>query len=676
MPMYPPATVKAIAALFSMLTLAACTTPSALAQVKDDSTMNPIIHAPDFPKDFAWLNTNQPLSFKSNLKGQVVVMDFWCYCCINCMHVIPDLEALEQKYKDQPVVILGVHSNKYDNEADPANIRAAIQRYEIHHPVIVDQDHKIWDSYDVHSWPTIVVVGADGNIIGGVSGEGHRDLLDKVISQALADAKKAGTLAAAPLQLPHEGEVRAASGLSFPGKVIADATGNHLIVIDSNHNRIVIASYPDASGKSKVEQIIGSGKQGHADGDFAAATFNRPQGGVVSGNILYIADTENHLIRRADLAKKTVTTILGTGKQDFDPEAGKSGRAQGLNSPWDLAIGGGGGNRLYISQAGQHQLFAMNLMTGMTEVAAGTSREDIADGPAARANLAQPSGLALDAKNQILYFADSEVSAVRELNLKTQEVSTIVGHGLFTFGDLDGAQNTALLQHALGVTLSADGSKLYVADTYNHKIKTIDPVTSSAVTLAGTGKSGTGGMGQPIQFFEPASVSTGSATELFIADTDNHRIVRLNPASGEWKEITFEGLDMPGVAENAVAKDAKDIGPQPLKSGQPLNLNIALALPASNHLTEGAPISLKVTDGTHTIYSTTLSAPAVPGAHPKLSATIPADVLAANPQSLYVTVFYTHCSEGLSAVCTPAQSSWKITPTFFAAGSASTVDLP
>ncbi|HVT80625.1 MAG TPA: thioredoxin-like domain-containing protein, partial [Phycisphaerae bacterium] len=496
------ALVAAIAALCS-----ACTSPNALAQVKD-ATMDPLIHAPDFPKGFAWLNTDQPLSYKTNLKGQVVVMDFWCYCCINCMHVIPDLEFLEQKYKDQPVVILGVHSNKYDNEADAANIRAAIQRYEVHHPVVVDQDHQIWDSYDVHSWPTIVVVGADGNVIGGISGEGHRDLLDKTIANALADAKTKGVLAGEPLKLPHEGQVRAASGLSFPGKVIADAGGKRLVVIDSNHNRIVIGAYPDEAGMSKVEAVIGSGKTGQADGDFAAASFNRPQGAVLAGNVLYIADTENHLIRRADLAKKTITTILGTGKQVFDPEAGKSGREQGLNSPWDLALAG---NRLYIAQAGQHQIFAMNLMTGATEVAAGTARENINDGPAARANLAQPSGLALDAKNQVLYFADSEVSAIRALNLKTQTVSTIVGHGLFTFGDQDGADNTALLQHALGVTLSADGTRLYVADTYNHKIKTINPGDSSAKTLAGTGRAGTGAIGEALQLFEPASVSTGSA---------------------------------------------------------------------------------------------------------------------------------------------------------------------
>jgi len=520
-----------------------------------------------------------------------------------------------------------------------------------------------------------VVVGADGNVIGGISGEGHRDILDKTIAKALSDAKNKGVLAKEPLKLPHEGQVKAASGLSFPGKILADADGKRLIVIDSNHNRVVIASYPDAEGMSKVESIIGTGKTGQTDGVFDAATFNRPQGAILSGSVLYIADTENHLIRRADLAKKTVTTILGTGKQVFDPEAGKSGKAQGLNSPWDLAIAG---NRLYIAQAGQHQIFAMNLMTGMTEVAAGTARENIADGPAARANLAQPSGLAIDTKDQILYFADSEVSAIRKLDLKAQTVSTIVGHGLFDFGDKDGAANTALLQHALGVSLAPDG-KLFVADTYNHKIKVVDPANSSAKTLAGTGKSGTGMAGEPLQLFEPASVSTGSATELFIADTNNHRIIRLNPANNSWKEITFSGLDSPTVATaaDALPKDAKDLGSTPIPADQPLAVSISLTLPAQHHLTEGAPLSLRITDGTHTLHSTTLSAPTAASisTRPKLTAALPSTLLATHPQTLYITLFYTHCSEGLSAVCTPAEASWKLTPATSAATTPGALEL-
>jgi hypothetical protein len=212
-----------------------------------------------------------------------------------------------------------------------------------------------------------------------------------------------------------------------------------------------------------------------------------------------------------------------------------------------------------------------------------------------------------------------------------------------------------------------------VADTYNHKIKIVDPAASSSVSLAGTGKSGTGAMGGKVQFFEPASLSAASATELFIADTNNHRIVRLNPANGDWKELTIEGLDRPGGGE-AVPRNAKDAGARSLAAGKALSVDLGLQLPAGNHLTQGAPISLKISDGVKTLYSTTLSAPAAPSGRPRLTATVPAEILSSSPPSLYVTVYYTHCSEGLSAVCTPAEASWKIGATF-SANAAETLEL-
>ncbi len=222
-------------------------------------------------------------------------------------------------------------------------------------------------------------------------------------------------------------------------------------------------------------EVIGSGEIGAAEGGSGEASFNRPQGAIFGGkNVLFVADTENHLVRRVDLEKGRVVTVLGTGRQVFDPEAGKSGREQGLNSPWDVAVFG---NRLYVSQAGQHQILAMNVMTGMTEVAAGSGREDIRDageGGATEANLAQPSGMALDKERGILYFADSETSAVRGLDLKGKSVFSLAGQGLFVFGDEDGDRETARLQHPLGVGLGLDGKGLWVADTYNHKIKRID----------------------------------------------------------------------------------------------------------------------------------------------------------------------------------------------------------
>ena len=124
--------------------------------------------APQFPKNFEWLNTDQPLALDGNLKGHVVVLDFWTYCCINCMHILPDLEYLEQKYADQPVMVIGVHSAKFETEREAENIRQAIQRYRIHHPVIVDQDFAVWNSFGASAWPTFAIIDSSGETAGSV----------------------------------------------------------------------------------------------------------------------------------------------------------------------------------------------------------------------------------------------------------------------------------------------------------------------------------------------------------------------------------------------------------------------------------------------------------------------------------------------------------------------------
>ncbi|HVS72992.1 MAG TPA: thioredoxin-like domain-containing protein [Phycisphaerae bacterium] len=615
-----------------------------------------IVRAPDFPKDFAWLNTDQPLSFRGNLKGQVVLLDFWTYCCINCMHLLPELDTLQHRFKDQPFIIIGVHSAKYTNEQDSANIRAAIQRYGVHHPVVVDEDHRIWSDYAVRAWPTLVLVGPDGRIVGGVSGEGHLDLLQHAIDKTLTESRAAGTLAPAPLKLAQDGTVPAASGLAFPGCVVADPPANdrahgRLFVVDSNHNRILVTAWPDENGHAHVLQIIGNGEVGSTDGSFSDARFNRPQGAALApaGNILWVADTENHLIRRLDLQKNTVTTVLGTGEQKFDPEAGKSGRNQPLNSPWDVAVQG---NRLYISQAGQHQLWAMNLMTGMAEVVAGSGREDLRDGPAADAALAQPSAIALDTTANRLYFADSETSSVRFLDLHDKQVHTLVGHGLFTFGDRDGPADTALLQHCIGLALSEDRQTLYVADSYNHKIKAVSTADGSVRTIAGTGKPGTGSA-DILQLFEPAGIAV-APTCLFIADTNNQRIVQFTPDTGQSRELVFDGLHQtPG--HTMPIPSAADAGAVAIDPHAGLTVHITPAIPKGAHLTPQTPLSLRVTDAQRVLYTGTADA-----ADAGVSFRLPKDSFREKPELLYLTLIYSYCTEGQTALCVPAEASWKV----------------
>src|SRR5258705_1125457 len=266
------------------------------------------VRAPELTCGRGWLNTDKPLSLAA-LKGKVVLLDFWTYGCINCMHIIPDLKKLEEKYANQ-LVVIGVHSAKFQNEKDTENIRRIVLRYEIEHPVYNDSEFSVWQSYGVRAWPTQVLIDPAGYVIGAISGEGNYELIDQVIAKATAEFRKRGELNEEPLKLTLERAKVGDLPLAFPGKVLADAKGNRLFIADSNHNRLVVTKLDGT-----FLETIGTGAAGAADGAFAKASFYRPQGMALDGESLYVADTENHLIRRVDLKSKTVDTGARTGQQ-------------------------------------------------------------------------------------------------------------------------------------------------------------------------------------------------------------------------------------------------------------------------------------------------------------------------------------------------------------------------
>lgn len=468
--------------------------------------------APEFPSDLTWLNTATPYSIKG-LRGKIVLLDFWTYCCINCMHVLPDLHRLEEKHKDE-LVVLGVHSAKFSSEQASSKIRQAILRYKIHHPVLNDHDSSVWDLYGVQSWPTLVLIAPDGTIVGAVSGEGNYDTLDKAISGV---AKKySSQLKLGPLQNRLESSMVQGTDLAFPGKLLADAKGERLFVADSNHNRIVIADL--ASGK--LIATVGSGKSALVDGSFDDAAFHNPQGLALSedGKTLYVADTDNHALRRVDLQGRTVQSIAGDGIQAGFHGDGGMGTAAELNSPWDLLLHQGD---LYVAMAGAHQIWRMDLKTGKILPFIGNGSENLQDGPLSQAALAQTSGISTDGKE--LFFADSESSSIRRASYDSSgSVVTLVGKGLFDFGDLEGAGASARLQHPLGVHYF--DARLYVADTYNNRIKTIDPITGFTKFFVGNGKEGFhDGEGSGAMFDEPGGLWVASG-KLYVADTNNHSI--------------------------------------------------------------------------------------------------------------------------------------------------------
>ncbi len=477
--------------------------------------------AVDFPEDARWLNVDRPLKM-ADLQGRIVLLDFWTYCCINCMHVIPDLKRLEERYPH--LVVIGVHSAKFHNEKVVDNIRHAVLRYELAHPVLADNDFHLWNAYGIHAWPSFVLIDPSGNVVGKTSGEGPFAMFDETIA-SLTEAFE-GTLDTTPFTTDLVRDRVPGSALSYPGKIEVDAEGGRLFVTDSNHNRVVVFT-----PEGEVTQVIGSGEEGTADGDIDSAEFFRPQGLAYDyrDDTLYVADTENHTVRRVDLQAGTVETVLGTGEQGGYRSSGK-GTDLSLNSPWDLVILG---DHLYIAMAGPHQLWRMDLRTLEAERYAGSGREDIVDGPRERAALAQPSGIDTDGAR--IFFADSEVSAVRVV--QDDLVRTLVGKGLFHFGDVDGRLATARFQHPLGV-LWNDGTIL-VADTYNHKVKLIDLEIGSVHTLVGTGESGhADGPGRQAQLSEPNDVALLDGN-LYIADTNNHRIRLFDPAKDELFTFQF-----------------------------------------------------------------------------------------------------------------------------------------
>lgn len=472
-----------------------------------------ISKAPEFPPDFDWLNTDSKLSL-SKLRGHVVVLDFWTYCCINCMHTLPTLARLEQAYRGKPVVFIGVHSGKFLSEQETKNIQSAVLRYEIEHPVIVDQKMQIWQGFGVNAWPTIIVLDPSGNIVYRQSGEGQFDAISDTIDILLQRHTQKGTLAKESLNItatrPQNPHI-----LSFPGKLSISKSGK-IAISDSNHNRIIVS---DVSGK--ITHIIGSGKPGLYDGDFTTAQFFRPQGVVWGNDDLFVADTENHTIRKIDLKQNKVTTLAGTGRQGPWRSPGGKGITTPISSPWDVAYDDG---ILYVAMAGNHQIWKYDVNSEMITPYAGTGQENIIDGPVQSANLAQPSGLYL--YDDALYFADSEVSAVRKIHLAQNTITSIVGRGLFEFGHEDGNIDDALFQHPLGICATKD--TIFVADTYNSAIRVIDLKTSQVYTLIGKTEKETVCLPDNpscniLPLYEPSDVELFCG-KLYIADTNNHLI--------------------------------------------------------------------------------------------------------------------------------------------------------
>ena len=467
-----------------------------------------------------WLNTGGRQLGLEELRGKIVLLDFWTFCCINCLHVLDELRPLEEKYSDV-LVTVGVHSPKFEHEADPVALAAAVERYEITHPVLDDPELETWQAYTARAWPTLVVLDPEGYIVAHLSGEGHAAGLESLVAELVEEHDAKGTL--------HRGDgpyvpAEPTSGnLRFPGKAVA-LPGGTFLVADTGHHRLVELEADLAT----VRRVIGEGTRGWADGGADTARFNEPQGLTVLpaavaeqvGYDVVVADTVNHRLRAVSLATGAVATVAGNGIQrllDAGNQPSTDPLRTALSSPWDV-LWSTALETVVVAMAGTHQIFGFDPLAGSVRILAGTGLEGLLDGPADQAWFAQSSGLAQDAAGTI-WVADSETSALRRLSVDADQgltVGTAVGSGLFDFGFRDGAAAEARLQHPLGVAVLPDGS-VAVADTYNGAVRRYDPVAGTVSTLAR-------GLAEPSGVLVD---TTGSEPLLIVVEANRHELVRL-----------------------------------------------------------------------------------------------------------------------------------------------------
>jgi DNA-binding beta-propeller fold protein YncE len=493
------------------------------------------------------------------------------------------------------LVVIGVHSAKFENEKDTENIRRIILRYEIEHPIVNDADFKIWKAYAVNAWPTRYLIDPAGYLIGKLSGEGGYEALDKVIGDTIVEFRKRGELNEAPLKLVLEKAKVGDLPLAFPGKIVTDEKNNRLFIADSDHNRVVVARLDGT-----LLETIGTGTHGADDGAFDRATFFRPQGLALVGETLYVADTENHLIRQIDLKSKAVTTVAGSGRQMHEYGITGPGRTVALNSPWDLQLVG---RSLYIAMAGPHQIWKLDLDTMQVSTFAGSGREARIDGPVGEAGFAQPSALATDGK--ALFVSDAEANIIRAISLGADaKVRTVAGGDLFDFGDKDGLGDEVRLQHPLG--LARWNGKLLIADTYNHRIKLLDPASREVRVFAGSGKPGQADGSKP-SFYEPGGLAV-TTDKLYVADTNNHAIRVVDLKTKETKTLSIKGLQPPASNQTAtndeIAPNAEEIALpiQKLRAGDSQAI-IIVELPPGYHLNPDAPqrYSISIAQGAESL---------------------------------------------------------------------------
>ena len=464
--------------------------------------------APEFPAGLDWVNASEA-PMLSALRGRAVLLWFWSYDNVHCWNLLPDLTYLENRYHDG-LTVIGIHTPKYPHQRDSGAVLKAVNRLHIRHPVANDPDHLLWRQYGVDAWPSAVLIDAEGLISAIIPGEGRRQDLDERIAAVLDEAAERDLReyeAAVPASRPEP-----RLPLLFPGKLLD--TDKLLYVADSGHHRVL-----ECNHDGRILRQFGSADAGYWDGRNEECGLNDPQGLAIRDDFLYVADRGNHCVRRIRLYGGDVETVLGNGEHARLRPHDAIATETPIGNPTDLTIVA---DKLYALSASQNQVWELNLNTGKVNVLAGTGKLGVQDGLSLEASFAQPSGVAPSGLQ--LLVADAAASAIRLVRLSDGRVTTLVGHGLYEYGDAAGARDTARLQNPLDVAMDPRGI-VFIADTYNGKIKALS-LKSGAVRSLNVN----------YRLVEPGGLSI-AAGALWVANTNVHEIVRIDLASGVGKRV-------------------------------------------------------------------------------------------------------------------------------------------
>ncbi|WP_312913300.1 hypothetical protein [Stenotrophomonas sp.] len=464
--------------------------------------------AVDLPKSGIWLNA-APATLQE-LRGRPVVLAFVNGASVWSMQRVAEVARWQARNPGR-LQLLVVQVPRFEFEREPQQSLKLLRRHGVSAPIVLDAHWDTWRQFEVQSWPTLVLLDAYGQERERLVGAGAE--LDRALSGLCEGVPR-------PLEDDDAREINAEPRLPllFPAGLVA--TAERLYVADTGHHRIL-----ECNHAGRILRQFGLGSADLINGGLGEAAFNRPQGLALVRDVLYVADTGNHALRRINLTSGQVDTLCGNGRVGA-PSAGV------LAQPWDSALNHPVGvavadNQIYVAMAGDNHIWSYDLGAKELRWRAGAGPVEVRDGSGHLAAFAQPCSVV--AVQHTLYVADALGSAIRSVQLRNDLVQTLVGQGPWESGNVDGPRLRARLQYPQALAMGPDSPLLWIADAGNGSLRTL---------RLGGGDLST--VNLPRRLHGPAALAV-AAGAIWIAEADAHAVLRFDPLSGELSEVPIDG---------------------------------------------------------------------------------------------------------------------------------------